>query len=371
MKLLYHSFLELLATATDQALARYIQYLKEENQILRAKLPKRLTVTAQERRRLVKFGKPLGAAIKDLITIVSPRTFARWVNGETKGRRNQQAQPTLGRPRTAETIRDLILRIARETGWGYTRILGELKKLGIRSVARSTVVNILRENGLDPGPKRGEGTWDEFIKRHAQTLWACDFFTKNVWTLHGLVEFYIFFVIHIGSRRVHLVGMTPHPDRAWIAQQARNLSMFFAEQPKRPTMLLRDHDGKFSREFDAILGDDSIAVHPIGPMAPNLNAYAERWVQSVKLECLNHFVLFGEEHLRLVLREFEGFYNERRPHQALGNAPDDLSFSGQPQSHRGKLSARLTHLCHRTLWSSSEPAPSCMTSGPRHVFRIT
>jgi putative transposase len=139
--------------------------------------------------------------------------------------------------------------------------------------------------------------------------------------MHGLVEYFIFFVIHVGSRRVEVVGMTPHPDRAWMAQQARNLSMYFAEQSHRPTILLRDHDGKFSSEFDAILGADGIAVQPIGPMAPNLNAFAERWVQSARVECLDHFVLFGEAHLRLVVREFEQFHNERRPHQGRGNIP--------------------------------------------------
>jgi hypothetical protein len=180
VKLLYQSFLRLLATATDKALARYLQFLKSENEILRSKLPKRITVSAEERRRLLKFGKPLGAAIKDLITIVSPRTFARWASGEKRQRKKFDPSATLGRPRTDNAIRDLILKLARETGWGYTRILGELKKLGVRSIARSTVVNILRENGLDPGPKRGEGTWDEFVSQHAQTLWACDFFSKNI-----------------------------------------------------------------------------------------------------------------------------------------------------------------------------------------------
>ena len=125
--LFFHSFFQLLATASDKVLARYLQYLKSENQTLRAKLPKRLTITPEERRRLVKFGKPLGPAIKELISIVSPRTFARWVSGETRTNRTRQGQPKRGRPRTAEALRDLILKLARETGWGYTRILGELK----------------------------------------------------------------------------------------------------------------------------------------------------------------------------------------------------------------------------------------------------
>src|SRR5262249_8192741 len=139
----------------------------------------------------------------------------------------------------------------RENGWGYTRILGELKKLGVRSICRSTVVNILKEAGLDPGPKRGEGTWTDFLKRHSKTLWACDFFTKNVWTLTGLQQIFVLFFINIASRRVYVSGMTAHPDKTWMIQQARNVSMFFAEQADKPEILFRDHDAKFVKEFDA------------------------------------------------------------------------------------------------------------------------
>ena len=125
--------------------------------------------------------------------------------------------------------------MARETGWGYTRILGELKKLGIRSVSRSTVRNILREGGFDPGPKRGEGSWSEFLQRHAATLWACDFFSTKVWTLRGRVDVFVLFFIHIASRRVHIAGMTAHPDRAWMKQQARNVAMTWHGEAAPPT----------------------------------------------------------------------------------------------------------------------------------------
>jgi len=116
---------------------------------------------------------------------VSPRTFLRWLNAEGRQHARRASPTRSGRPRTAEAIRELVLRLACENDWGYTRILGELKKLGVRKISRSTVVNILREAGLDPGPKRGEDTWDDFIKRHAATLWSCDFFTKRVWTMRG------------------------------------------------------------------------------------------------------------------------------------------------------------------------------------------
>lgn len=130
-----------------------------------------------------------------------------------------------------------MLRLARENDWGYTRILGELKKLGVRKICRSTVVNILREAGLDPGPKRGEDTWDDFIRRQAATLWSCDFFTKQVWTLRGLVEVYVLFFLNVETRRVHVAGMTAHPDRAWVVRQARNTAILLSELEVKPAVL--------------------------------------------------------------------------------------------------------------------------------------
>jgi putative transposase len=308
-----------LASATDSELARQVEFLKTENQILRAKLPKRITVTPTERERLVKLGKQLGDAVKELLSIVSPRTFARWINGETPTKVSRK--PTaMGRPRTAKETRELILRLARENAWGYTRILGELKKLGVKA-SRSTIVNVLKENGIDPGAKRGVGTWHEFLTRHAATLWATDFFSKKVCMPWGLTEFFLLFVIHYGSRRVHVVGMTAHPDHAWMKQQARNLSMFFAEQTEKPRYLIRDLDGKFVSEFDAILESDGMKIVPVGPRSPNLNSLAERWILSAKSECLDHFLVFGEEHLRYIIKSYEVWYNEKRPHQGVGNVP--------------------------------------------------
>jgi putative transposase len=322
---LLQSFLLMLAAATDKALARQVQYLKAENAILRARLPKRITVTPSERRRLLQFGRPLGGAIKELIGIVSPRTFARWASGESP-RSKAPAAATPGRPRTTQEVRELVLRLAHETGWGYTRILGELKKLGVGNVCRSTVVNILRDAGLDPGPKRGEGSWDEFVQRHARTLWACDFFGQKVWTRRGLVDVFVLFFLHIGSRRVVVAGLTARPDRAWVVQQARNFLLQTAEGADRPGYLLRDYDGKFVPQFDALLESEGVSVKKVGPQAPNLNAYAERWVQTVRRECLDHFVVFGEDHLRHLLSEFTDYYHRCRPHQGLGNRP----LSGEP-----------------------------------------
>ncbi|GIW91747.1 MAG: hypothetical protein KatS3mg109_2179 [Pirellulaceae bacterium] len=318
MTKLLQSLLLLLASGTDKDRLRQIQFLKEENRILRDRLPKRIQVTPTERQRLLKFGKPLGSAIRHLITIVSPRTFLRWLHGET---RPKEAASKRGRKRTPEEVRELVLRLARENDWGYTRILGELKKLGIKKISRATVVNILKENGLDPGPKRGEGTWFDFIKRHKESLIACDFFSTKVWTMSGVVEYFVLFFIHVGTRKVYVAGMTPNPNAPWVIQQARNAAMHFGEEPAKPRYLLRDHDSKFVPEFDAVLEAEGMEVVPTSVQAPNMNAVAERFVQTVKGECLDHFIVFGEAHLRYLLKQFLIHYHECRPHQGLGNMP--------------------------------------------------
>jgi putative transposase len=218
----------MLASLTRQELARQVQFLKAENQILRSKLPARITVTPEERRRLIKAGRKLGAAIRELISIVQPATFVRWLGAEQKSAVKPSPRKP-GRPRTPQEIEELILRIAKDTGWGYTRILGELKKLGIRGVTRQTVKNILKRNDLDPGPQRGKGSWDEFLKTHGETLWQCDFLSKKSWTLAGFVDLYLLVFIHTGSRRVWISPATQHPDSPWVTQQARNFCMHLEE----------------------------------------------------------------------------------------------------------------------------------------------
>jgi putative transposase len=321
MRLLQPLF-ALFASATDSQLARMVEYLKAENRILREKLPKRLAVTPRERNRLVKLGAKVGSAIKDLITIVTPRAFRRWLaadRGEESSRKKSTRKP--GRPRTAEDVRKLVLKLARKNGRGYARVLGELKKLGIRSVSKTTVANILREVSLDPGPKRGKGTWDEFVKRHASTLWACDFLSVRSVTLAGFIDLFVLFFIHVGTRRVIVSGVTANPGSAWATQQARNTTMQVEEWGLPARFLLLDYDSKFSGEFDAVFAADGTEVKRVGPVAPNLNAYAERWAQSLRTECLDHFLILGEGHLRHVITEYVKHHNTERPHQARGNLP--------------------------------------------------
>jgi putative transposase len=271
MRLLQPLF-ALFAASTDSQLAKMVEYLKTENRILRSKLPKVVTVTARERHRLLKLGAKLGSAIRSLVTIVSARTFARWKAAADPPSISKVPTRKPGRPRTPEDIRKLVVRIANDNGWGYSRILGELRKLGVRNVSRTTVINILKEAGLDPGPKRGEGTWHDFVTRHASTLWACDFLTVRSLTLTGFVDLHLLFFIHVGTRRAFTAGITAKPDSAWVAQQARNASMQMAEWGLPPKYLLIDHDAKFTGQFDAVFEAEGAKVQRVGPQAPNLNA---------------------------------------------------------------------------------------------------
>jgi putative transposase len=341
----------ILLSYAEKQLAQMIEYLREENRILRGKLPKRVTLTVREKNRLIKYGSMLGPAINSLTTIVSPRTFSRWMKERKGPAKAVSAKRKPGRPKTEAEIRDLILRFARENSWGYSRILGELKKLGIQSVSRSTVVNILKEAGFDTGPNRGKGTWSEFLERHQKTLWGSDFLSVKSLTTKGFVDLFVLFFIHPGTRLVILSGITTNPNSAWMKQQARNVTGDIRDLGfPNPEVLIIDNDTKYTREFDAIFESEGTEVKRVGPIAPNLNAYAERFAQTLRVECLDHFVVCGEKHLRHLVTEFLEHYHEERPHQNLGNAPPIreqetiLPFvKDQPIHHSERLGGLLRH----------------------------
>lgn len=318
---IFDRLLEVLCGASQAELRRQVQFLRAENQILRARLPRTVRTTPAERARLVKLARPLGAAVRHLVSIVRPGTLTGWIRraGRRSAGRRRRSTRRAGRPRTPAQVRTLILRMARETDWGYTRMLGELRKLGVR-VSRGTVANILREMGVPTAPQRGEGTWDGFVTRHARTLWACDFVSKRVWTPRGLVTAFVLVFLHIGTRRVHASAATTRPDAAWIAAQARGFARVACRggaAGPRP-ILLRDRDGKFGPVFDAALRAGGIRPKRLPPRAPNLNAYCERFVQTVQLECLDRFIVLGTGHLDYLVREYADHYNRHRPHSAIG-----------------------------------------------------
>ena len=258
--------------------------------------------------------------MRELVTIVKPATFRRWVNEGSPKRPLSNRKP--GRPRTVDDIRNLVIRLARENDWGYTRILGELRKLGIHKISRQTVKNILKAQGLEPGPARGQGSWDEFLKIHAATLWQCDFFSVRAFTKGRLIDLYLLVWLHLGSRRVLVSSPTVHPNSAWVAQQARNFTMVAEElSGKAPDILIHDNDTKFTAQFDDILQTSGIRPKKPIPKSPNLNAFVERFIQTLQQECLDHFVVLGAKHLDRLVQEFVAHYHEERPHQSLGNRP--------------------------------------------------
>ncbi|MEX0655282.1 MAG: integrase core domain-containing protein, partial [Phycisphaeraceae bacterium] len=161
----------------------------------------------------------------------------------------------------------------------------------------------------------------EFLKIHAKTLWATDFLSKKVWTLGGLVDYYMVFFIHIETRRVIMSAATAHPTNDWVAQQVRNFVMEAEDQGQEVGHVIDDCDTKYTERFDRVFESDGVDVHRVGPAQPNMNAFAERFVQSIQVECLDHFVMLGEKHLNYIVSEYVVHYYEERPHQSLENRP--------------------------------------------------
>jgi len=323
---LIHPLLAMIACATDPELRRYVEYLKAENRILRSRLPKKIDTTKTERATLVKLGMPLGSKVKELVGIVSPRTFLRWVQDEREDGQKVMKQPnnepkeeTKGN-RIPDEVRELIIHMAKTEGWGAGRIKGELYNLGFE-IGRTTVNRILRENNFPVNPPPRNGTWSEFIRSHGETLWACDFFSKKVLTFRGWVDYYVLFFIQVGTRKIHIAGMTTNPDELWMKQQARNLILFFDDLDVFPRYIIHDADTKFTKSWREILECEDIKPIRIGPRRPDMNAIAERWIKSIKEECLSLFLVFGENHLRHLIREYVDYYHTRRPHRSLDYLP--------------------------------------------------
>jgi len=251
-------------------------------------------------------------------TIVTPDTILRWhrrliAEKWTYGRKGP------GRPGTMKKVAALIVRMATENPtWGYSRIQGALKNLDHR-VARSTIARVLQEQGIPPVPDRPT-SWRTFLRAHWGKVAAADFFTTEVWTARGLVTYYTLFVLDLKSRRVQVVGSTRNPDATFMAEAARRLTHAIDGFLAGHRMLICDRDGKWTDGFRALLEGAGVRIVQTPVQAPNANAYAERFVRSIREECLNRLILFGERRLLHVLNEFVVHYHEERNHQGLGNA---------------------------------------------------
>ncbi len=293
-----------------------ILMLRHQLQVLQRQVA-RPQLTQGDRALLAAFSRVLPRQAWKRSLFVTPATLLRW-HRELVARRWTYPHRRAGRPATPVEVRELVVRLARENpAWGYRRIQGELVGLGIK-LAASTVWTILKEAGIEPAPKRLEPSWAEFLRQQAASILECDFLTVD--TLF-LKRFYILFFIELGSRRVHLAGITTNPDGRWVSQQARNLLMQLDDEGVRPQFLVRDRDSKFTREFDEVFSSEGIRVIKAPVRAPKARAHAERWVGSVRRECLDRLLILGRRQLRHVLATYTSHYNEHRPHRALGQQP--------------------------------------------------
>jgi putative transposase len=278
--------------------------------------------------------------------IVKPETLLRWHRRLVAGAWTYPNRGA-GRPRLDQDIQQLIVRLAKENPrWGYQRIQGELLHLGVQ-VSATAIRETLRRHGLDPAPRRAPTTWRAFLRQQAAGILACDFFTVDtVW----LRRLYVLFFIELDTRRVHLAGVTANPNGAWVTQQARNLMLVLGEQGRRVRFVLRDRDAKFCRGFDDLFRAEGAKIVLTPVQAPNANAFAERWVGTVRAECLDWLLIVGRRHLEQVLRVYVGHYNVHRPHRALGLAapdppanPDGTGVIRQCQVRRRDLLGGLLH----------------------------
>jgi len=299
-----------------------IEYLHAENRVLREQLGGgRLLFTDGQRRRLALRAKAIGRkGLFELGTLVAPDTLLRWYRRLIAKKYDGSRTRGPGRPKTAAEIERLILRMARDNPrWGYTRIRGALRNLG-HEIGRNTIKRILAENGFDPAPLRKQPmSWETFLKAHWGAIAATDFFSVEVLTRTGLVRYFVLFIIDLRSRRVEIAGIARRPDGEWMKQIARNLTDAEDGFLNGARYLIHDRDPLFTDAFRALLELSDVKTVKLPARSPDLNAYAERFVLSIRSECLDQIIPLGERHLRKAVREYTEHYHAERNHQGRGN----------------------------------------------------
>jgi putative transposase len=299
----------LLLGRSEQRKEVEILLLRHELQVLRRQVA-RPQLRPADRVVLAALGQAL-PRVRSLL--VEPATLLRW-HRELVRRRWSFPAHRQGRPPLVSPARALVLRLAaKNPSWGYKRIHGELTGLGF-TLSPSTVWNILRRHGIDPAPQRASVSWREFLRQQAVGIVECDFFTVDTLWLRRL---YVFFFIELERRRVHIAGITAHPNGAWVTQQARTVLATLRNEGRRPRILIRDRDVKLTKAFDAFLRSEGISVIRTPIAAPKAKAHAERWVGSALRECLDRILIVSRGHLERVLREYVIHHNAHRPHRAL------------------------------------------------------
>jgi putative transposase len=276
--------------------------------------------------------------------VVSPQTLLRWHRELVRRKWTHRRRSVGGRPPIPDEVREFILRMARENPrWGCIRIRGELAKLGVR-ISATKIRTLLRANGLGPAPRRGGPTWSEFLRSQAHGILALDFFCVETAWLRTL---YVLFAIQVRTRRVHVLGVTRNPDSAWVTQQARNLAV--GEGLEGIRFVIRDRDSKFSGPFDEVFRSEGVRIIKTPVRAPRANAFAERWVRTVRTECLDWILVLGRRHLERVLRTYTAHYNTKRPHRGLDlRTPDPRRdpHDGLPHAAHFRMRDLLGGLIH-------------------------
>ena len=299
-----------------------IAYLREENRVLREHLgPRPLRLTDAQRRRLAVRGQKLGRRVlMQVAGIVTPDPILRWYRRLIAQTYDGSARRGRGRPMTRRDVAALVVRMAVENPqWGYTRIRGALSNLG-HEIARTTVKRILHDHGIEPAPERSRRLpWKTVLQAHWEGLTACDLFAVEVPTLAGLQRYLVFFVIALQSRRVTIAGIPPQPYGTWMEQMARNVTDPVDGCLRRARSLMHDRDPLYTRGFGEILEGGGVQPIRLPPKSPNLNAYAERFVRSMKGKCLSRVVPLGEGHVRLLVGEDGDHDHRERNHQGLDN----------------------------------------------------
>ena len=316
-----------------------LRLLEAQTRMLRARIDtSRIVPTPQERAELLRLGAEIDHDIDELMHVVVPVTYKKWLRQLRGGK---SFKPS-GRPRTPLATRLLVLRMAKDNlTWGCRRIVGEIKKLGLR-IGATTIRGILKEEGHFPEPQKATRKppipWTTFVHAHLETIVAVDFFKKPILNLGGIRDAYVLVFIHLRSRKVFHSPSTYHPDSKWVMQQARNASMCMEDEGIKPRFLIRDRDRKYPDEFDTFWKPDVRCIR-IPIKAPKANSFVESYISSVCRETLNHFVCFSRRQLDYILSVWRDHYQQRRPHRGVGRDNTVLDENFVPQTE-GRIRCR-------------------------------
>ena len=298
-----------------------IEYLKTENKVLREKIgKKRIILNDNQRRRLAVAAKKIGRkALSEVCGIFTPETIMSWHRKLVAKKYDSSHKPKPGRPAISAELEKLIVKIARQNrDWGYLRISGQLKYLGY-TASRPTIAKILKKHGIEPSPERKKkSTWNQFIKSHWESLAAIDFFTIEAHTLTGLTRFMVLTVIDYATRKVEIAGIRHDPNGKWMEQVARNLTDPIDGFLKDKKYLIHDCNPLFTKNFKDILKSGGVAPKRTSPVSPNLTPFVERFVRSIKSECTDKMIIFGEKHLEHIVQNYVQYYHSSRPAPIAG-----------------------------------------------------